>query len=135
VESRKALLRTTEAVAITQQKGGGGLYPSLEKTIMDALSGDPKEDWVEAVVGRVIGPRRWDPSESVVDIVIERFVERGWFYEQAVAPTEEDRALLAAFAREAETLKARLKTFGTVLPHLHERLLRDVQAGIQSRTM
>ncbi len=142
-ERKKLLLLTTEVVTIAQEKGGDDLPPSLEKAIMDALSGDPKEDRVQAVAERVIGGERADPWKRVVGYVMEQLVEAGclgrevekrrfrpdkvhWSaYEEAIAP----------LAGEVETLKASLEAFAGVNPDLHKRLVGEVRAGIRAQQM
>lgn len=144
VERTRTLLGATEAVAITQNKDADDLPPSLERAIIEAVRGDPKEDGVKAVVRRVIGRRRANPWKRAVDIVEERLLETGWLARAAVptrggysplAPTEEAATLLAAMTGEPEVVRARLETFATAFPHLQQTLLRDVRAAIRARIM
>jgi predicted transcriptional regulator len=128
-QKRKGLLRATEAVAITVQKSGDDLPPSLERAIMQALRGDPKEDWVKSVVGRVIGGRDWSPQQRPVDMVLESLVKTGWL-DRVAGPVVETTAPLLG---ELDAVKAMVHTFATELPDLHESLLREIQAGMQSR--
>lgn len=140
---KKLLLLTAEVVTITREKGGDELPPSLERAIIDALSGDPKQDWVQAVVERVIGGERADPWKWVVGYVMERLVEAGclgrevqkrrlrpdkvhWSaHEEAIAP----------LAGEVETLKSTLETFASLDPDLHRRLIGEIKGGIQAQVM
>ena len=115
--------------AIALETSGEDMPPSLEKAIMGALRGDPKDDWVKSAVGRVIGGRRWDPSQKVVDMVLESLVETGWMCRPAVPVVETTAPLLGELA----TVKASVHTFATEHTHLHRSLLSEVQAGILSR--
>lgn len=142
---RKSLLvLTREVVVITQEKGGDDLPPSLERAIIDALEGDPKGDWVQAVVERVIGGECADPWKWVMGYVMERLAETGYLgreverrrlrpdkvhwsaHEEAIAP----------LAGEVEPLKSTLETFASVAdPDLHKRLVGEVRAGISAQQM
>ena len=129
VQNRMGLLLATEAVGITLQKSEDDLPPSLERAIMEALRGDPKEHWVKSVVGMVIGGRDWSPQRRTVDMVLESLVKTGWL-DRVAGPVVETTAPLLG---EVDAVKARVHTFATELPNLHESLLREIQAGMQSR--
>jgi len=142
-ERKKLLLLTTEVVTITEEKGGDDLPPSLERAIMDAVSGDPKEDWIRAVVERVIGGERADPWKWVVGYVMERLAEAGClgrevekrrFRSDKVHWSAHEEAI-APLAGEAETLKASLESFARVDSDLHKRLVGEVGAGIKAQQM
>ncbi len=143
-ERKKLLLLTREVVTIAQEKEGDDLPPSLERAIMDALSGDPKEDWVQAVVERVIGGERADPWKWVVGYVMERLaevgclgkeVERRRFRPDKVHWSAHEEAI-APLAGEVETLKSTLESFASVAdPDLHKRLVGEVRAGIRAQQM
>ena len=77
----------------------------------------------------MIGGRTWSPQDRVVEIVFESLVETGWLYRVA-GPVVETRVPLWG---ELEVVKARMHTFATELPHLHESLLREIEAGMKSR--
>jgi ribosomal protein L40E len=138
VEQRNSLLRTTEAVTITEEKKGEDLPPSLERAIMDALRGEAKQDRVEAAVGRVIGATSSDPFQWVVRYVMDRLAETGYLGREVerrrLLPEKvhwsADEEAIRPLAGEVETLKARVETFATVLPHLDKRLTEEVRAGI-----
>ncbi len=140
---KKLLLLTAEVVTITREKGGDDLPPSLERAIIDALSGDPKQDWVQAVVERVIGGERADPWKWVVGYVMERLVEAGClgreeerrrFRPDKVHWSAHEEAI-APLAGEVETLKASLETFASLDSDLHKRLAGEVRAGIKAQEM
>lgn len=140
-ERKKLLLLTTEVVTITQEKGGEDLSPSLERAVMEALKGDPKRDWVQAVVERVIGGERIDPWKWVVDHVMERLVEEGFlgkeverrrFRPDKVHWSAHEEAI-APLAGEVEPLKASLESFASLNPDLHKRLIGEVSAGIRAQ--
>lgn len=142
-ERKKLLLLTAEVVTISEEKGGDDLAPSLEGAIMDALEGDPKEDWVQVVVERVIGGERGDPWKWVVGYVMERLVETGHlgreverrrFRPDKVHWSAHEEAI-APLRGEAETLKASLETFASLNPDLHKRLVGEVGAGISAQEM
>jgi len=142
-ERKKLLLLTREVVTVTEEKGGDDLPPSLERAVMDALSGDPKQDWVQAVVERVIGGERADPWKWVVNYVMERLaeagclgreVERRRFRPDKVHWSVHEEAI-ALLVGEVETLKASLATFASVNPDLHKRLVGEVRAGIRAQQM
>ncbi len=143
-ERRKSLLvLTREVVTIAQEKGGDDLPPSLERAIMGALSGDPKEDWVQVVVERVIGGERADPWKWVVGYVMERLVEAGClgreverrrFRPDKVHWSAHEEAI-APLAGEVETLKASLEAFASLNSDLHKRLVGEVRAGISAQQM
>jgi len=140
-ERKKLLLLTTEVVTIAQEKGGEDLPPSLERAIVDALCGDPEEDWVQAVVERVIGGERADPWKWVVDQVRERLVEAGYlgrevekrrFRPDKVHWSAHEEAI-APLAGEVESLKASLEAFASQNPDLHKKLVGEVGAGIRAQ--
>lgn len=140
-ERKKLLVLTREVVTIAQEKGGDDLPPSLERAVMDALKGDPKEDWVQVVVERVIGGERMDPWKWVVDYVMERLAETGFlgkgvekrrFRPDKVHWSAPEEAI-APLAGEVETLKSRLESFAGLKPDLHKRLVGEVNAGIRAR--
>ena len=140
-ERKKLLLLTREVVTIAQEKGGDDLPPSLERAVMEALKGDPKQDWVQAVVERVIGGERYDPWKWVVEFVMERLVEAGYlgrevekrrFRPDRVHWSAHEEAI-APLAGEAEALKASLEAFASANPDLHKRLVGEVGAGISAQ--
>jgi len=152
---RKGLFFTWNVVTITKKKVGDDLPRSLERAIMDALSGDPKVGFgrgqclvseeldccVKAVVIRVIGGECHDPWESVIGYVMGRLVEAGClrceverrrFWWDKVHWSAHEEAI-KPLAGEVETLKASLETFATLNPHLHKKLVKEVAAGIAAQ--
>ena len=143
-EKRKnLLLLTAEVVTITREKGGDDLPPSLERAIIEALSGDPKQDWVQAVVERVIGGERADPWKWAVGYVMERLAEAGCLgreverrrFRPDKAHWSAHEEAIALLVGELETLKSRLESFVSVNPDLHKRLVGEVSAGIRAQQM
>lgn len=130
LENSKTLFLSGEAVTISQERSGDDLPPSLERSIMDALTRAPEERWLRAVVRRVaVGKRRFYADRrmycfAVADVVAEALMEMNWL--QRGVPTEEAAPLLDAMAGEAETVKARLGNFAALNPHLHTRLVNEL---------
>lgn len=140
-ERKKLLLLTAEVVTIAQEKGGDDLPPSLERAIVEVLEGDPKENWVQAVVERVIGGERIDPWKWVVDHMMERLVEAGFlgkeverrrFRPDKVHWSAHEEAIVP-LAGEVESLKASLEAFASLNPDLHKRLIGEVSSGIRAQ--
>jgi hypothetical protein len=142
-ERKKLLLLTREVVTITEEKKGDDLPPSLERAVMDTLEGDPKQDWVQAVVERVIGGERADPWKWVVGYVMERLVEAGYltrevekrrFRADKVHWSAHEEAI-GPLVGEVETLKSTLGAFASLRADLHKRLVGEVRAGIKAQEM
>jgi hypothetical protein len=144
-------------VTIIQQREGADLPPSLERVIMEALSGSPKEDRVPAVVDRVIQGKLRPPltsspqgaaeqciqmSEWVVDYVIEELADVDYLWWEPEEHPHEPRTVrwfayqeaVAPLAGEEEALKSTLEAFASANPSLRTRLVEEVVAGFRPET-
>jgi hypothetical protein len=155
VRERNWLFFTSNVVTIIKKKEGHDLPRSLERAIMDALRSDPRVGFgrgqclvskeldccVKAVVMRVIEQERYDPWKWVVRYVMQQLVEAGclrrdverrrfWWdkvhwsaHEEAIKP----------LAGDVETLKSSFETFTSLNPELHNKLAKEVAAGIAAQ--
>ncbi len=139
-------------VAVYAQSEGADLPPSLERAIMDALSGAPRSDPVPVVVARVIGGELRRPVTSspvgiagdvvqtckwVVDYVIQGLADADYLWREAeerpYGPPKVHwlayEEAIVPLAGEAETLKSTLEAFASANTDLRTRLVEEIAAG------
>lgn len=131
-----------ERLTVTKETGGEALPPSLERKIMDSISGDPIENRVKAVVWiTVSGTTKAEAVTWTVGYVIDTLDEAGYldwalepgFFEYKVNRWADEEAV-APLAEEVETLKNSLRAFQSASPLLYRRLSGEVSAGFGSDT-
>lgn len=121
-------IRSTEAT-ITREKEAGELPPSLERAIMDALSGDPEGNRVRDVVARADRE-----CGGVLSCVISALAEAGyldWVPEAGLISGYTvrwcaDEEAVAPLAGEVVILKATLEAFRRANPRLYHLLLGEI---------
>ena len=139
---KKALLFKTSAVFVTlnrrevQESGG------LETRILHALTGDPRRDCVEEVVGRVIGEDSIDPWGVVIDQTREYLLQHGYFVEGergGLGKFIPGRKLLPqceriiALQRHLSAVQALLEGLPSRDSALNKQLCEDIKRGIALR--
>lgn len=126
-----------ERLTVTKERGGEALPPSLEREIMDSISGDPSENRVKAVVGMTVsGTTKAEAVKWTVGYVIDTLDEAGyldWVLEPGLLEYKvhrwADEDAVAPLAAELQTLKDTLRNFELADPHLYGRLRQEVKAG------
>ena len=144
VEKRKWLFFTWKVVAVTRERDGDDLPGSLERAIMDKVSSSDEDLRVRAVVGWIIREISEDPWKWVIDFVMERLAESGvlerqvdekklWFLDWEKIHWSPNEEAIAPLAGEMETFKESRSTFVYTNRRLHQRLVKEVAAGIRGQ--
>lgn len=139
---KKTLLFKSSAVFVTLNRREALELGGLEAGILRALTGDPKRDSVEEVVGRAIGEESIDPWGAAIDQARGHLLQLGYFVEEergGLGRLVPGRKLLpqceriAALQGHVPTVQALLAGLSSRDPALNKQLGDDIKKGITSR--
>lgn len=139
---KKTLLFKSGAVFVTLKKretfGGGG----LEANILQALTGDPRKDGVEDVVGRALGDESIDPWGIAIEQTKEHLLGLGYFVKEersGLGRLIPGRRLqpqcerIATLQGHVPAIQVLLEGLSSRDPALNKQLGEDIKKGITSR--
>ena len=141
IGQRGVLLLKRNALHINLARSAAQDPGGLEGPLLRALTGRQGSDFVEDVVGRVIGPANVDPWGDVVNLAERAMLTLGLYAEEkhtvmkliTVKRLTPDCARIAAVQPQAASAGSLLQAWQTGNPGLYQQLYADVKRGIQSR--
>lgn len=142
VAQRGALLLKRNALHINIARPAAQDPGGLEGPILRALTGRQGSDFVEDVVGRVIGPANVDPWGDVVTLAERAMVPLGLYAEEkrqvmmkliSVTHLTPDCARVAVVQPQIASAQNLLNSWQAGNPALYQQLYDEVKRGIKSR--
>jgi hypothetical protein len=140
VEEKKLGLFTSRDVQVTRLSAPQEALFGLDAAIWEILTGDPKQDRVRQIIGRITGGTHPNPWSILVALAKQGLAEQGFLdVEKEVRRLRPDKLTWSANEEsilphegKVEEVKGLLSSLETQDPPLYKQLAESVKKGIQA---